>query len=285
MPLAALTLVLCSALIHSSWNALAKQSRDKFSFIWLAFLINGFWQLPYVAYCFWTGELSWSAWPWMLATTIAHSGYIYLLSESYRLGDYSLAYPISRGLGVALVPIAGLLLLKEELSAGGAAGVGLVIAGILFTGLSSTVGRQKASLAAVLAASGTGLFVASYNLVDKQAMLATGIHPLPWISLMMVSQTLALLPLALGRRDSVRTELKQNLRSVLFCAAGTFGGYLLVLFAFRLAPTAYVVASRESSIVFSVLIGYLLLGERQFKRRLSGALAIIAGVALIALLG
>ncbi|MCB1217520.1 EamA family transporter [bacterium] len=285
MPLAALLLVLSSALIHASWNALAKRANDKFSFIWLAFVINALWQLPYVIWCFSQGLLTTAAWPWYLATTLAHSGYIWLLSESYRLGDYSLAYPISRGLGVALVPLGGWLLLHEQLSQGGAAGVGLVIAGILFTGLASSLGQGRPGPAAILAACGTGVCVAAYNLIDKQAMLATGIAPLPWISMMMVSQSLVLLPLALQRREALRSELRSNLRSVLACAFGTFGGYLLVLYAFRMAATAYVVASRESSIVFSVLIGFLLLGERQFKRRLSGALAIVAGVLLIALFG
>lgn len=285
MPLAALVLVLCSALIHSGWNALAKRATDKFSFIWLAFLLNAIWQLPYVISCLANGTLLASAWPWYLATTAAHAGYIWLLSESYRLGDYSLAYPISRGLGVALVPIGGLLLLQEQLSSGGAAGIGLVLAGILFAGFSSTIGNSRPSMLALLAALGTGVCVAAYNLIDKQGMLSTGIAPLPWISMMMVCQTIALLPLALSRRPAIATELRSNMPALLACAAGTFGGYLLVLHAFHLAPTAYVVASRECSIVFSVLIGSLLLGESQFKRRLVGAVAIVAGVSLIAILG
>ncbi len=285
MPLYALLLVLLSALIHASWNALAKRSRDKFSFIWIAFLFNAVWQLPFVIACFANGSLHIAAWPWYLATTAAHAAYIWLLSEAYRLGDYSLAYPISRGLGVSLVPLGGLLLLQEQLSPAGACGIALVIAGIMFTGLSSTLGHSRPGSLALLAALGTGLSVACYNLIDKQAMLATGISPLPWISMMMVCQTAVLLPLVLRRQAAIREELRSNLPALLGCAAGTFGGYLLVLHAFRLAPTAYVVASRECSIVFSVLIGSLLLGELQFKRRLGGALGIVAGVAVIAIYG
>jgi drug/metabolite transporter (DMT)-like permease len=285
VPLAALSLVLLSALIHAGWNALAKQATDKFSFIWLAFLLNAIWQAPYVVYCFAVGTLNWTAWPWFLATTLAHSLYLWLLSEAYRLGDYSIAYPISRGLGVALVPIGGWLLLQEQLSPGGSAGIGLVLCGILFVGVSSAVGPHRPSRLAVLAAAGTGLCVASYNLIDKQGMLATGITPLPWISMMMLCQTLALAPLALQRRQALRQILSGRLPALLACAAGSLLSYLFVLQAFSLAPTAYVVASRECSIVFSVLIGSLLLREAQFKRRLAGALAIVAGVAMIALWG
>ena len=285
MPLAALLLVLISAAIHASWNALAKHSLDKFSFIWLAFLFNTIWQLPYVIICFVDGQLFWSAWPWFLATTLAHSLYLWLLSESYRLGDYSLAYPLSRGLGVALVPIGGWLLLHEQLSRGGSAGIGMVLAGILFVGFSSSVGSARPSRLALLAALGTGICVASYNLIDKQAMVTTGITPLPWICMMMLCQTLLLLPLALRRRAVLLTELRSRGWQLLACAGGTLISYLLVLHAFKLAPTGYVVASRECSIVFAVLIGSLALREQQFKRRLAGALAIVAGVAMMAVWG
>lgn len=285
MPLSALSLVLLSALIHAGWNALAKQAADKFSFIWLAFLINAVWQIPYVVYCFAAAILDWSAWPWFLATTLTHSLYLWLLSEAYRLGDYSIAYPISRGLGVALVPIGGWLLLHEQLSHFGSVGIGLVLSGILFVGLSSTIGIGGPSRIAALAAIGTGLCVASYNLIDKQAMQVTGIGPLPWICMMMLCQTIVLLPLALRRRQALHQALSGNLPALAACSAGSLLSYLLVLHAFSLAPTAYVVASRECSIVFSVLIGSLLLRETQFKRRLGGALAIVGGVAIIALWG
>jgi len=64
-------------------------------------------------------------------------------------------------------------------------------------------------------------------------------------------------------------------------AAGTT--YLLVLFAFRLSKTAYVVAARELSIVFSAIIGSLWLGEGPLGPRLLGAGVILAGVACVAL--
>jgi len=285
MPAAALLLVLISAMIHAGWNALAKHSLDKFSFIWLAFLINTIWQLPFVTVCFIDGQLSWAAWPWFLATTLAHALYLWLLSEAYRLGDYSLAYPLSRGLGVALVPIGGWLLMHERLSHAGSAGIGLVVVGILFVWLSSSLGSSRPSRPALLAALGTGICVASYNLIDKQAMAVTGISPLPWISMMMLCQTLVLLPLALRSHTKLLREVRSRGWQLAACAAGAMVSYLLVLHAFQLAPTGYVVASRECSIVFAVFIGNLALRERQFKRRLIGAVAIVAGVVMMALWG
>jgi drug/metabolite transporter (DMT)-like permease len=58
--------------------------------------------------------------------------------------------------------------------------------------------------------------------------------------------------------------------------------YTLVLFAFRMSKTGYVVAARELSIVLSALIGSLLLREGRLAPRLAGAAIVLAGVACIA---
>ena len=57
--------------------------------------------------------------------------------------------------------------------------------------------------------------------------------------------------------------------------------YVLVLYAFRLAPAAYVVAAREVSILFSVAAGSLEIRERQTVARVVGATLIVTGVALL----
>jgi drug/metabolite transporter (DMT)-like permease len=59
--------------------------------------------------------------------------------------------------------------------------------------------------------------------------------------------------------------------------------YTLVLFAFRLSKTGYVVASRELSIVLSAVIGSLWLHEGRLAPRLTGAAIVLSGVVCIAL--
>ena len=63
----------------------------------------------------------------------------------------------------------------------------------------------------------------------------------------------------------------------------TLTAYLLVLFAFRLSKTGYVVAARETSIVISVLIGRFWFGERRLAARLAAAALVLAGVVCLAL--
>jgi drug/metabolite transporter (DMT)-like permease len=68
-------------------------------------------------------------------------------------------------------------------------------------------------------------------------------------------------------------------------AAATFGAFLMVLAAFRLAPAAPVAAVRESSVVIAALLAAVVLREPVDGRRLAGAVAVAAGVAAIALSG
>ena len=60
---------------------------------------------------------------------------------------------------------------------------------------------------------------------------------------------------------------------------------VVVLFAFRLSKTGYVVAARELSIVLSALIGSLWLREGRLGPRLAGAGMVLAGVLCIAFAG
>ena len=59
--------------------------------------------------------------------------------------------------------------------------------------------------------------------------------------------------------------------------------YVLVLFAFQLSKTGYVVAAREMSIVLSAIIGAAWMKEGTGSRRLAGAAVVLAGVACVAL--
>ena len=60
-------------------------------------------------------------------------------------------------------------------------------------------------------------------------------------------------------------------------------GYVLVLYAVRLAPLSHVAPAREVSMLFAALVGGRLLGEGDRALRLAGAACIAGGVAALAL--
>jgi drug/metabolite transporter (DMT)-like permease len=91
-------------------------------------------------------------------------------------------------------------------------------------------------------------------------------------------------PCALVYPLVTRTRPDVGVRTAL-TAAATFGAFLMVLAAFRLAPTAPVAAVRESSVVIAAILAAAVLHEKVGVRKLAGAVAVAAGVAAIALAG
>jgi len=91
-----------------------------------------------------------------------------------------------------------------------------------------------------------------------------------------------LLPAVLADAPALRAEWAVNRRQILIASTMTLSAYLLVLFAFRLSKTGYVVAARELSIVLSAVISSVWLDEGPLAPLLFGAGAVLAGVACIA---
>jgi drug/metabolite transporter (DMT)-like permease len=279
----ALVLVVGAALLHATWNALAKRAHDQLAFLWSSVSLSGLWLLPVAFWKLRADGFPAAAVPFVLATVVLHALYFYALGRSYRSGEFSLVYPMARGLGVALVPVLALFLFEERLSPTGTAGVALVVVGII--GLHLT---QRARSAVTPGRLGpgtwwtllTGLTIAAYSLVDKAGVAR--LHPVPYLALMGFGSVLLLLPRVLARPDALRREWVANWGEILLASTMNLTAYLLVLFAFQISKTGYVVAARELSIVFSAVLGSLWLKEGRFLPRLAGAGVVLAGVVCVA---
>lgn len=279
----ALGLVVTAALLHALWNALAKRARDQLLFLWSSVSIASLVLLPVGIAMLPAGGFPTTAAPFLLATIVIHAVYFFALGSAYRHGDFSRVYPIARGFGVALVPVAALVVFDERLSPLGTLGVALVVAGI--AGLHLVSGARgaahpRASAAGTAWALVTGLTIAGYSLVDKAGV--GRLHPLPYLALMGIGMSALLTPVALARPAALAREWRQNWRTILVASTMNLTSYLLVLFAFRLSKVGYVVAARELSILFSAFIGSLWLGEGKLGPRLAGASIVLAGVVCVA---
>ena len=280
----ALVLVVCAAILHAVWNALAKRADNQFLFLWCSVSLATALLLPLGLLRLPAEPAPASGLPFVAASVAIHALYFWALGRAYRYGDFSRVYPMARGLGVALVPLVALPLFGERLSWIGSLGVGLVVLGIAALGALParvTPSVARASGAATAWALVTGLTVAAYSLVDKAGV--TRLHPMPYIALMGVSLSVVLAPIVLADRPALRHEWARHWRAILVASAMNLTSYLLVLFAFRLSKVGYVVAARELSILFSAFIGSLWLGEGRLAPRLAGASIVLAGVVCVAL--
>jgi drug/metabolite transporter (DMT)-like permease len=184
---------------------------------------------------------------------------------------------VARGTAPVLVLVAGL--------AGVGGSVGAVqVAGILVAGAGIVAVRRggdgAADRTALLLAVATGAAIASYTLVDREGLRHA--DPLPYLWLVLAPS--AVLTVAVTVRERGAVPVRSALGPATAVAGlATFGAYALVLAALRRAPAAPVAAVRETSIVLAVAAGAVVLREPVGRLRWAGAVAVTAGVALVAL--
>jgi len=279
---AALALVLSAAVIHATWNAMAKGARDPMAMLWWTGVLSSLVLAPPSLYVLARDDFSPRALPFVVATVILHSMYFFSLGKAYQTGDFSVVYPMARGMGVALVPIGAYYFFDERLSRLGILGIALIGLGIFVLHWRRGAWSEDALLRPGTGwAIATGLCIGSYSLVDKVGV--SHINPLPYLWAMMLGSCVSLLPAVRARPGSMAREWRENRLAVLLSSVLSPGGYLLVLFAFRLSKAGYVVAGREVSIVISALIGSILLKEGRLPQWLLGAAVVAFGVVCVAL--
>jgi drug/metabolite transporter (DMT)-like permease len=280
----ALALVVCAAVLHATWNALAKRAENQFAFLWSSVSLATLLLLPIGLVRLPAEPAPSAGLPFVAASIGIHAVYFWALSRSYRFGDFSRVYPMARGLGVALVPLIALPVFGERLSWLGSLGIGLVVLGIISLSRSPSAARGSPGIgigAGTVWAVVTGVTIATYSLVDKAGVAR--LHPMPYIALMGLGLSAILSPIVLADRRTLVNEWRRRWPTILVASAMNLTSYLLVLFAFRLSKVGYVVASRELSILFSAFIGSLWLREGRLAPRLAGASVVLAGVICVAL--
>jgi hypothetical protein len=111
-----------------------------------------------------------------LITGVVHAFYILLLAHSYRIGDLTLVYPISRGSSVAFVSIFSPLIVPHyTVSALGVVGIVIVIIGLLIMGIRSRELHfslkplHKEKMLIPVANSSSGDLDPTVNIIDTRA--------------------------------------------------------------------------------------------------------------------
>ncbi|MGR3539856.1 MAG: EamA family transporter [Hasllibacter sp.] len=269
--------VLLAALLHAGWNAVVKGGRDKLAGMAgmsLGHAVPG--GLAVLAF----PAVDPACWPWIAGSVLLHFGYQWFLLHAYRLGDLSQVYPLARGSAPLIVTLVSTYALGATLSGPEVAAVLTIAAGILSIGLART---GRANPGAVGAALVTGLFIAAYSLADGVGARISGspVAFFGWIAF------LGALPFGLyaeTRRPGLVLSLPRVAPAAFFGGGwASFTAYAIVVWAFTQAPLALVTALRETSIVFALLIGALVLRERVDLPRIASTFVTLIGVALMRL--
>ena len=270
--------VLFAACMHAGWNAIVKVGLDRFSSILLMSMVQGVMGICLLP--FFAAPLA-AAWPWVAVSALLHVGYKLFLIRAYEHGDLSQVYPLARGTAPLIVALVGAFYLGETMTAGKTAAVVAIALGVIV--MSRGGGLERLPAKALLYALGTACFTASYTLVDgvgaRLAEAASG-----YVLWMFAGDALVITGFALATRGpGALRRLLPAWRSGILTGGLSLGSYWIAIWAFTLAPLALVAALRETSVLFAMLIGVFLLGERANPWRWVSAGLILSGVVLMRL--
>ena len=306
MPLTALILLIVAAALHTGWNLLVKRAGEKQVFTWWAMVVGTALFAPLLVF----SAPPASVWPYVLASALVEMIYYLALLRAYSIGDFSLVYPLARGAAPAFLALWAARFLGERPSAGGLAGLALLLIGLLLVGGAARRGvLRQAAVAPDLALSATGAAaqtrrgvmafasggtaaalavaccISIYSVIDGAAVRVA--PPIPYTVAVIGVSALMMAPVVLARYGgrAVAAEWRANWPRIVMVGILTLVTYALVLQAYALGRVGYAGAVREISVVFAALVGWRWLGEGFGGWRVTGALLIFAGILVIATLG
>ena len=290
MSVLAIALVLLSALFHAIRSLFTKESGDKQIFLWLYSIIALLFFSPLFFYFLLrVGINNPVAYVWCAGSGFIHFLYWLFLTSAYKEGDLSRVYPIMRS-SPALVLVAAVLFLGEQVSAQGVAGILLVAAGVYIINMKQLSGDELLAPVKSIANDRSTQFalltliaVACYSVVDKMAV--DTIHPILFAFLHLFFGMCYYTPYIVFTKNAAMIKKEWNSGPIRIIMSGIIGitGYALILIAFTIDRVSYIVGLRQTSIVFAVLMGSQFLKEKHGGIRLTGALIIFAGGFLISL--
>lgn len=286
----AFTLIIISAVMHALWNLLVKRSRHKTVFIWWMFVASGGLFtiiLPFLPEHFQRPDTHTLLMVFIGAVCFVL--YHLLNGRAYRGGgDLSVIYPLCQT-SMIYVPVWGITLLGEKLSATGVCGILLVIFGTYSIQLQRLSLREMVRpfsnlrSPSVRNALSAGFIYSIGSIAEK-----TGVRnysPL-YFTYILVLMMLFLMSFNIFRpkyRTMIGEELRENWLLILCSGPVMMASFLTYRYGLNLSPVSYAVPVRQVSIVIGVAIGILFLRESYGRIRIISALFILAGAVFMRL--
>ena len=267
-------LILVSALCHAVWSAIIKSSKNPLSLMGITSVLEVTIFLPLT---FTVPFPTLEVWYFLIATVIIHVFYRLNVIYSYRYGDLSYIYPISRGSSCLFVAIISILFLSSDISVAGFVGILIVCIGLFLISYSKNLSFNFRGFALAIS---TAILITAYTLVDGVGVRLSenGFSYIYWLFTL---NGIPLLIIGLISKDGLRKRETYTFRSGI--AAGVFAtsSYAIVVWSMLFIEIAYVSSIREISIVFAAIIGMVFLLEKNAKSRIIPSILIVSGISVV----
>ena len=275
MTLGVFLAVLGAAFLHALWNALIKLGTSKVGGMVILSIVEVPIGLTVITFA---PPIDPAAIPWVIAAGCTHFAYKFFLTYAYDRGDLSRVYPIARGAAPMVVALVGAVFLADAVSGQEYFAIAVLAAGILLMarGVFSS-GEDRRLLPFAL---GSAMATATYTLIDGMGARVSG-APVAYVAWVFVADgTFFTVGMVLLRGWDVIPRSGQAWRMGAVASAASYGAYAVSIWAMTVAPIAVVAALRETSILFAVLIGWLVFGEKMTGEKAVASAVIVAGVML-----
>lgn len=276
-PVLVLLLVLLAAILHACWNALVKIGGDRQLAVAMVAALSGVVALPLLPFVTPPAPASW---PFIAGSVAIHIGYYYGLMRMYETGEFSLVYPLARGLSPLFIALGAAAFGGEALTVWQLLGVSMVSIGIvsLMFGRGWPRGDHARSIRFALF---TCLTIVAYSLIDGFGVRRSQ-SSLGYIVWLFVIDGFPFTAITWRFRGAqLWTYVAEHWQAGLGAAGMSTMAYGIVIWAMSQAALAGVVSLRETSVVFAAAIGSLFLGERFGPWRIAAAVLVAAGNVLI----
>ena len=267
-------LVLIATVLHAIWNGMVKKHPDKV--VAVAAIVFGHVPCSIVAIIF-LPPPSVNSIPFIIASIFIHQGYQWFLLSSYQIGDLTKVYPIARGSGPLVATIISILFLGLILDNLIILSIFFICLGIMILGIFDRSNKKNSKV--IQYSLFTGFFIGLYSLVDGYGarVSLSAISYISWLFLL----NAFVFPAVLSFKNQKNVFKRViNKGKQIFWIGGTISYviYVIVVWGFTKAPIPMVGALRETSIFFSIFIGYFFLKEKINSTKILSIILILIGV-------
>lgn len=277
-------LVLVSAFLHASWNALLRLEADKDRSLVVAIAVAA-------ALACAVAGIRWSAnnEPWFptdasLAWTLLAGAlewiYFWTLAKALSSGRLGMVYTISRGGAILVVYPVSIALFTEQLTLIAGIGSAVVLTGLTLASVGT--GDNRASHRGAVAWAVTcAVAIAGYHLAYKAALRADGAPSAVFGVSLAAASVINLIRVGATGRSVIRGLLRTRLARVTLMGALCGGSFLILMEALAAGGAGFVLTLRNTSVLFAVGLAFAI-GERPRRPEILGAALVAVGAVLMA---
>ena len=267
-------IILLATIMHAVWNGMVKKHPDKV--VAVSGIVFGHVPFSIIAIILFPAP-SIESIPYIIASAFIHQGYNWYLLTAYQIGDFTKVYPMARGFGPLVATIISIVLLGLVLDSFIILSIFSVCLGIMIVGIFDR--NAFNNLKIIQYSLFTGFFIGLYSLVDGYGARASlsVVSYMSWSFIL--SSLLFPILLKIKKHENVFKKVMNEGKQI-FWIGGTLSYviYIIVVWGFTKAPIPMVGALRETSIFFSIFIGYFFLKERITLTKIISIILIVTGV-------